>query len=101
MALAHDIGPHIPLLRRYARALAGSQASGDAFVGAALEAILACPEHFPRDIPPRIALYRTFHAVWSTASIEVPDAADTLERRGGGQEAPKTLSASKRGPPCC
>ena len=81
MALAHDIGPHIPLLRRYARALAGSQASGDAFVGAALEAILACPEDFPRDIPPRIALYRTFHAVWSTASIEVPDAPDTLERR--------------------
>jgi DNA-directed RNA polymerase specialized sigma24 family protein len=81
MALAHDIGPHIPLLRRYARALAGSQASGDAFVGAALEAILACPEDFPKDISPRIALYRIFQAVWSTASIEVPDAADTLERR--------------------
>ncbi len=81
MSLAQKIAPHLPLLRRYARALTGTQSSGDAFVGAVLEAILARPEEFPRDIPPRIALYRTFHAVWSTASIDVPDAADSLEQR--------------------
>ncbi len=81
MSLAQEIAPHIPLLRRYARALAGSQASGDAFVGAALEAILASPEDFSRGIPPRVALYRTFHVVWSTATIEVPEAPDIMERR--------------------
>lgn len=81
MALAKDIAPHLPLLRRYARALAGSQASGDAYVGATLEAILASPADFSKSIPPRIALYRTFHVVWSTASVDVPEASDPMERR--------------------
>jgi len=81
MALAQDIAPHIPLLRRFARAIVGSQASGDAFVAATLEAILASPDDFPRDIPPRIALYKTFHAVWATASIDVPNAAEGVDHR--------------------
>ena len=33
MALAHAIAEHLPYLRRYARALCGTQASGDAYVG--------------------------------------------------------------------
>lgn len=81
MALAQDIAPHIPLLRRYARALAGSQGSGDAYVAAALEAILASPDDFARDIPPRIALYKTFQVVWASASIDVPDVYQGLEDR--------------------
>lgn len=81
MALAENIAPHLPLLRRYARALAGSQASGDAFVGAVLETILSDPRAFPKDCPPRVALYRVFHLVWSTASVEIPDAPEGLEHR--------------------
>jgi CheY-like chemotaxis protein len=57
-------------LRRYARALTGSQTHGDAFVRAALEAIVAAPDSFPRDVEPRLGLYKTFHAIWSTANIE-------------------------------
>ena len=34
------VAEHLPLLRRYARALTGNQASGDAYVGAMLEALL-------------------------------------------------------------
>jgi DNA-directed RNA polymerase specialized sigma24 family protein len=34
------VAEHLPLLRRYARALTGSQASGDAYVAAMLEALL-------------------------------------------------------------
>ena len=52
------------------RALTGSQAHGDAFVRATLEAIVAKPDEFPRDVDPRLGLYRTFHAIWSTANIE-------------------------------
>ena len=41
MALAHAIAEHLPYLRRYARALCGTQKSGDAYVRACLEAIVA------------------------------------------------------------
>jgi len=70
MSLGQELAPHLPFLRRYARALTGSQAHGDAFVRAALEAIVAAPNDFPRNVDPRLGLYKTFHAIWSTANIE-------------------------------
>ncbi len=70
MSLGQELAPHLPFLRRYGRALTGSQAHGDAFVRATLEAIVASPDEFPRDVDPRLGLYRTFHAIWSTANIE-------------------------------
>lgn len=73
MSLAREIAPHLPLLRRYSRALTGAQESGDAFVAATLEAIVAKPEEFPREIDPRTGLYRTFHRIWESANIEVDE----------------------------
>jgi len=70
MSLGQDLAPHLPFLRRYARALTGTQAHGDAFVRATLEAIVAAPDDFPRDVDPRLGLYRTFHAIWSSANVE-------------------------------
>src|SRR5204863_6216020 len=70
MSLGQELAPHLPFLRRYARALTGSQSHGDAFVRATLEAIVAKPDEFPRDVDPRLGLYKTFHAIWSTANIE-------------------------------
>ena len=70
MSLGQELAPHLPFLRRYARALTGSQTHGDAFVRATLEAIVAAPDSFPRDVEPRLGLYKTFHAIWSTANIE-------------------------------
>ncbi|WP_129791680.1 response regulator [Sphingosinicella sp. CPCC 101087] len=70
MSLGDELKPHLPFLRRYARALTGSQTHGDNFVRATLEAIVAAPEAFPRDVDPRLGLYRTFHAIWSSANIE-------------------------------
>ncbi|HEU0097849.1 MAG TPA: response regulator [Allosphingosinicella sp.] len=70
MSLGQDLAPHLPFLRRYARALTGTQGHGDAFVKATLEAIVAAPGEFPRDVDPRLGLYRTFHAIWSSANIE-------------------------------
>ena len=80
MSLGQDLAPHLPFLRRYARALTGSQSHGDNFVRATLEAIVAAPDDFPRDVDPRLGLYRTFHAIWSSANIEEePGHADGAE----------------------
>lgn len=70
MSLGQQLQPHLPLLRRYSRALTGSQAHGDAYVRATLEAIVAAPDQFPRDVDPRLGLYRTFHAIWDSAHVE-------------------------------
>ncbi len=83
MSLGQDLAPHLPFLRRYARALTGTQGHGDAFVKATLEAIVAAPGEFPRDVDPRLGLYRTFHAIWSSANIEEdPGAADAENAEG-------------------
>lgn len=83
MSLGQKLAPHLPFLRRYGRALTGSQTHGDAYVRATLEAIVAAPEGFPHDVDPRLGLYRTFHRIWSSAHLEAPkdDAGDT-----GGHE---------------
>lgn len=70
MSLGEQLYPHLPFLRRYARALTGSQIQGDAYVRAALETIVTAPDEFPKDVDPRLGLYRTFHAIWATAHIE-------------------------------
>ena len=70
MSLGQQLAPHLPFLRRYGRALTGSQSHGDRYVRATLEAIVAAPEEFPRDVDPRLGLYRTFQAIWSSANAE-------------------------------
>lgn len=70
MSLGQELAPHLPFLRRYARALTGSQEHGDAFVTTTLEAIVAAQDEFPRDVDARLGLYKTFHAIWSTANVE-------------------------------
>lgn len=70
MSLGQKLHPHLPFLRRYARALTGSQGHGDAYVRATLEAIVAAPEEFPADVDPRLGLYRIFHAIWSSSHLE-------------------------------
>jgi CheY-like chemotaxis protein len=63
------IAQFVPLLRRYARALTGSQASGDAYVAAALEALIADPAVMDDDGGPRVALYRLFSKIWNSLSV--------------------------------
>lgn len=64
MSLKAVLGPELPFLRRYARALTGSQTLGDAAVRETLEALLIAPHEFDADKPPRVELYRTFHRLW-------------------------------------
>jgi len=66
MSLGQQLAPHLPFLRRYGRALTGSQMEGDRYVRATLEAIVAAPDEFPREVDPRLGLYRTFQAIWGS-----------------------------------
>jgi DNA-directed RNA polymerase specialized sigma24 family protein len=76
MSLGQQLAPHLPFLRRYGRALTGSQTQGDRYVRATLEAIVAAPTEFPRDVDPRLGLYRMFQAIWTSANYdEVADEA--------------------------
>jgi len=70
MALGQNVATNLPFLRRYARALSGSQTTGDAFVRATLEAALADDEVKKSLEGGRIPLYRAFHKVWSSAFLE-------------------------------
>ena len=68
------IAPQLPMLRRYARALSGSQERGDRFTVATLEAVLADRSVFDRGLDPRVALFKTFCSVW--VEVDTPDPAD-------------------------
>ncbi|MBC2669973.1 response regulator [Novosphingobium piscinae] len=71
MTLGTQVAAQLPYLRRYARALTGSQTTGDAFVRATLEAALGDPELQRSLGGGRVPLYRAFNKVWSSACMEV------------------------------
>jgi DNA-directed RNA polymerase specialized sigma24 family protein/CheY-like chemotaxis protein len=90
MALSHAIAEHLPYLRRYARALCGTQKSGDAYVRACLEAIVADTSVLDPTSSPRVGLYRLFHTLWATTNVEARalasaggDTGASVERRLG------------------
>lgn len=64
---AMRIAAELPFLRRYARALTGSQESGDRYAAATLEAILADRSVLDGDLGPRLALFRAFQTVWTSS----------------------------------
>jgi DNA-directed RNA polymerase specialized sigma24 family protein/CheY-like chemotaxis protein len=59
----------LPFLRRYARALSGSQASGDAYVAATLEALIANPQVIDSTSSSRVGLYRLFTKIWNSVPV--------------------------------
>jgi CheY-like chemotaxis protein len=69
MASQLEISSFLPFLRRYARALTGSQASGDAYVTATIQALIADPNLIKSTTNPRVALYRLFTGIWSSVSL--------------------------------
>lgn len=68
-SLADMVAPHLPYLRRFARALTGTQDRGDSYAVATLEALVADQSIFRRNMPPRAALYRAFLQVWNTMPV--------------------------------
>jgi DNA-directed RNA polymerase specialized sigma24 family protein len=74
MSISQAIAPHLPYLRRFARALAGTQAAGDAYVAATLEVLIEDPSLFDSKIDPRVALFRTFTGLWNSVGVNLkPD----------------------------
>ena len=71
MKLAANIAPHLPFLRRFSRALTGNQNSGDAYVVAVLEALIADPSKFETEPSIRVSLYRTYCKLWESVSLNV------------------------------
>jgi CheY-like chemotaxis protein/DNA-directed RNA polymerase specialized sigma24 family protein len=63
------VAQYLPFLRRYARALAGNQASGDAYVSAALEALIEDPKAIDDTGGARVALYRLFTKIWRSVGV--------------------------------
>jgi DNA-directed RNA polymerase specialized sigma24 family protein len=71
MPMSKVIAPHLPYLRRFARALAGTQAAGDAYVAATLEVLVEDPSLFDQTLDSRVALYRTFLGLWNSLDINL------------------------------
>jgi len=94
--MSQTLAPHLPYLRRYARALTGSQASGDTHVRAALTALLAGDQSLMEGVPPRVGLYRLFHAIWQSGAEHFDEAINTGAVTRSPEGRLKSLSAAKR-----
>ncbi len=64
-----EIAQELPKLRRYARALTGSQSSGDGYVALALEALVEEPAAIRKSSSARVALYKAFTAIWNSVKV--------------------------------
>ncbi len=65
-SLGNQVASQLPFLRRYARALTGSQTAGDAHVRALLEAALRDADQRAALGEGRVGLYRAFTRLWAT-----------------------------------
>jgi CheY-like chemotaxis protein len=79
MGLLDRLAPHLPYVRRYARALTGEQAAGDAYVRASLEALAAGEASLPPHLTPRVALYHVFHTIWGATGAKLEPTDDSGE----------------------
>ncbi len=73
MSLLARLAPHLPYVRRYARALTGEQATGDNYVRVALEALAAGERSLEAHMTPRVALYHVFHTIWASTGAQLED----------------------------
>ncbi len=68
--ISDALGENIPYLRRFARAMTGSQQSGDTFAAASLEAILA-DRSVLDGVDPRTGLFKVLYGIWASAGAPV------------------------------
>ena len=72
--LSREIIRHIPFLRRYARALTGTQKQGDHYVKASLGSLLEDPAKLAANISLRLQLFKFFHDSFQSAAGAAPGA---------------------------
>lgn len=69
MSKSQTVAQHVPYLRRYARALTGSQASGDSYVTATLEALVREPSLLTGSSQSKVDLFRVFSRIWNSVKL--------------------------------
>lgn len=75
------IRSNLPYLRRYGRALTGNQDSGDGLAAATIEALLLDDKALAAEGSPKVALFRAFHLVWSSAGAPLGEPDTRLSAR--------------------
>ena len=70
--LQQEIFRNLPYLRRYARALTGSQKTGDSYAVATMEALIAAPDEV-NAATAKIDLFRAFHSIWASSGQPVAE----------------------------
>jgi DNA-directed RNA polymerase specialized sigma24 family protein/ActR/RegA family two-component response regulator len=96
MSLSQSIAPHLPYLRRFGRALAGSQPIGDGYVVGTLEAVLAEPEMLPPGDDLRAGLYRVFLRVWGMTHGKDGSLAESGDEERGAHDSLARVSSRSR-----
>ena len=69
MSAAQQVVQYLPYLRRYSRALTGSQTAGDAYVAATLEALVSDPSLVGSGSAVKVSLFRVFTRIWNSLSV--------------------------------
>jgi DNA-directed RNA polymerase specialized sigma24 family protein/CheY-like chemotaxis protein len=87
VSISQTVTRNLPYLRRYARALTGSQYAGDAYVAATLESIIADRAAQEAKLVSRTALYQFFTKIWNSVSLN-----RSSEPAGKGLPAERRLS---------
>jgi CheY-like chemotaxis protein/DNA-directed RNA polymerase specialized sigma24 family protein len=88
-----DIAAKLPYLRRYARALTGSQATGDEYVRTCLEVIARDRHRMADNVDPQIELFRLFHKVYASADPALAGARPAPGPPAGSEPALRTVMA--------
>lgn len=92
--LAEQVGQQLPHLRRYARALTGSQETGDTYAAATLEALLSDDTMFDTSLHPKIALFKAFHIIWHASGT--PSGANETELSAAAHRHLEKLTPNSR-----
>ncbi|AZQ67380.1 response regulator [Silicimonas algicola] len=95
-SLAAEVAAHVPYLRRYARALTGTQGSGDRYALAALEAVVADPDGVGDASSVKVGLFRAFHQIWSSSGTPVASEDDGAILESRAQWRLSGLTANTR-----
>jgi CheY-like chemotaxis protein len=73
VSVSEIVARDLPYLRRYARALTGSQTGGDTYAVAALQTVLLDPTIIGNAADAKVALFNVFHLVWSSSGTPVAE----------------------------
>jgi len=97
MPLGRQIAEYLPFLRRYARALCGSQREGDELVRATLESAVDHRDERRELKGGRIALYAAFTRVWEKSQADrAHDELDAYTREGSANAHLSVIAPRQR-----